>query len=305
MGLFSQSDGTPLQTVIEAAGLTSAAFFDELLGIADQVSELLLGFYARPDDLAASQKSDSSPITAADHGAHALLQQALGRLTPQVPILSEESPAEAISNRRQWQALWVVDPLDGTREFIERTDEFTCNIALVIDGRPVLGLISVPVAGHHYLGVPGAGAMRFTLGQRVVGEPLRTRLLDPTRPLGLLASQRHHPERVAAMTDALSSLAAGVTRHNAGSAVKFCALLEGEADVYPRSSPCYEWDVAAGDALVTAAGGSVRDVNGEPLSYNSQESLLADRFVAAADPAVDYSAALLAVAGLSTSRPRS
>jgi 3'(2'), 5'-bisphosphate nucleotidase len=186
----------------------------------------------------------------------------------------------------------MIDPLDGTKEFIEGTGEFTINIALIVDSEAVLGLIAAPNRAHVDLGVPLWGARRFPLMEQTEGQVLRTRSLDGSAALTLSASVRHRVERVQVMMDRLSPLANGAQRLNAGSALKFCDLVSGDADVYPRTSPCYEWDLAAGDALVRAAGGSVTTLEGEPIRYNRWDSLKAPQFVAAADPNIDYTALL-------------
>ena len=235
-----------------------------------------------------SQKSDASPVTEADHASHRLICEALQRLTPDVPILSEESTLEQLIGRRDWPRCWMIDPLDGTKEFIDGTGEFTVNIALIVDAESVLGLIAAPNRGHVDLGVPGWGARRFSLFDDSADGTLATRSLDRGQPLVMSASARHREERVQLMLDKLSELARGAERLNAGSALKFCDVASGEADVYPRTSPCYEWDLAAGDALVRAAGGRVTTLEGAPIRYNQWDSLKAPKFVAAADPSVDY-----------------
>ncbi|MEE4202513.1 MAG: 3'(2'),5'-bisphosphate nucleotidase CysQ [Halieaceae bacterium] len=309
MLLNSQSDATQVNRVVGDAGLSIAQFYRGLVSLADEVGDLLRQYYAAPESLETTAKADQSPITAADHAAHVLISERLQSLTPAVPILSEESAAADIRERLSWPVVWVVDPLDGTREFIDRTDEFTCNIALVVEHRPVVGLISLPVRRQHYLGVVGLGAVRLDQPGSLEGQPLETPRLDRGRPLRLLASARHKRERVHAVMDRLRPMTGAVTRVDAGSAVKFCRLVEGAADVYPRTSPCYEWDVAAGDALVCAAGGKVTNYAGQPLRYNARDSLLSESFIAASDPSVSYTEWLCGpddgASGLSPSQPRS
>lgn len=274
------------------AGLEPSVFYQRLLALADDINELLLAYYAAPHMLETAAKADQSPITAADREAHQLILSRLSTLTPGIPVLSEESAAADIRSRRDWDMAWVVDPLDGTREFIERTGQFTSNIALIIAGKPEVGLITLPVRGYHYLGIVGVGAIRSRPGRGLDGEALRATPVASGAPLRVLASERHNPDRIATLLDSLAEVTGAVTRVNAGSAVKFCHLVEGLGDVYPRSAPCYEWDVAAGDALVTAAGGRVCNYMGESLRYNARPTLLAEPFIAAADPAIDYAALL-------------
>jgi len=176
----------------------------------------------------------------------------------------------------------MVDPLDGTREFIERTGQFTINVALIDDHRPQLGLIAEPRRGRYALGIVGDGAWcceyvedawRFS--------PMGTRAL-PEQELVVLASHRHRNERLS-QTLAFLESRYELQRLNSGSALKFCDLAAGRGDCYPRFSPCSEWDVAAGDALVSAAGGSLWGLDGRPLRYNDRESLLSPNFLAVGD----------------------
>lgn len=261
----------------------------DLIEMLERVDGLLLEHYNNTDPLAVTRKADDSPVTRADEDAHQAIKADLNRLTPDIPVLSEESPDEQVADRLTWPACWVVDPLDGTKEFIGRTDEFSINIALVVDDRPVLGLISVPVRAHHYIGIPGQGAWVVKSGEVTA---LRGIQVDTEKPVGVLASKRHHPKKVEAVLSKLLSVGDGVVRINAGSALKFCALVEGEAVIYPRTSPCYEWDVAAGDALVHGAGGFLVDGAGETLRYNRRESLLVEHFIAGTDSSVDWVALL-------------
>lgn len=281
-----------LDGMLHETNLSFDELLSALLSLAADASQCVLDLYSKAGEVAVTQKSDSSPVTEADHASHRLICQTLQRLTPAIPILSEESTLEQLIGRRDWPVCWMIDPLDGTKEFIEGTGEFTINIALIVDSEAVLGLIAAPNRAHVDIGVPLWGARRFPLTDRTEGQPLLTRPLDVSAALTLSASVRHRAERVQVMMDRLSPLANGAQRLNAGSALKFCDLLSGDADVYPRTSPCYEWDLAAGDALVRAAGGSVMTLEGEPIRYNRWDSLKAPQFVAAADPNINYTALL-------------
>lgn len=281
--------GNPsLDGMLRETNLSFNQLLSALLSLAADASQCVLDLYARAGEVAVNQKPDSSPVTEADHASHRLICKTLQKLTPTVPILSEESTLEQLIGRRDWPVCWMIDPLDGTREFIEGTGEFTINIALIVDSEAVLGLIAAPNRAHVDVGVPLWGARRFPLMDRAEGQELSTRALNSTEAVTLSASFRHRAERVQVMMDRLSPLANGARRLNAGSALKFCDLVAGDADVYPRTSPCYEWDLAAGDALVRAAGGSVTTFEGEPIRYNRWDSLKAPQFVAAADPTVNY-----------------
>ncbi len=260
------------------------SLLDSLMALVAAAGERLLQHYNNAAEISVERKADKSPVTQADHDSHDLLFTGLSALTPAVPVMSEESPREEIAGRRQWRACWVVDPLDGTKEFLGRTGEFTINLALVLDERPVLGIIAVPVEGVTYLGIPGehqgAGAWRCSGAGLATCELLPQMSEHPEGVVRLLASQRHDPLKVESVMQRLEPVARAVQRVNAGSAIKFCALIEGQAEIYPRTSPCYEWDVAAGDALVHAAGGYLVDPDGQRLRYNARDTLLVENFTA-------------------------
>jgi 3'(2'), 5'-bisphosphate nucleotidase len=238
------------------------------------------------------RKTDESPLTAADLASHRIFTLGLAALTPNIPLLSEESPEESIADRRSWQTFWMLDPLDGTREFLERTGEFTINVALIEGGRPRIGVVFEPLRERASVGVVGDGAERWTRRDgRWDRAVLRTRPL-PEKELIVLSSRRHRNERLAACLAFLASRFT-IDRRNSGSALKFCDLAAGEGDVYPRFSTCSEWDVAAGDALVTAAGGAVLGLDGQPLRYNARRSLISQHFIAVGDRAAPLWSELL------------
>ena len=259
-----------------------------LRALSNEAARCILDLFAKAGEVAVSQKSDASPVTEADHAAHQLICRVLQALTPDIPILSEESTLEQLIGRRDWPVCWMVDPLDGTKEFLEGTGEFTVNIALIVEAESVLGLIAAPNRGYLDVGVPGWGARRYPLFADEAGTELSTRAVDASAALVVSASARHRAERVEMMLNRLSVVAEGAQRLDAGSALKFCDVASGVADVYPRTSPCYEWDLAAGDALVRAAGGTVTTLEGAPIRYNQWDSLKAPKFVAAGDPQIDY-----------------
>jgi 3'(2'), 5'-bisphosphate nucleotidase len=233
------------------------------------------------------EKADRSPLTVADVASHRIIEAGLAGISPSLPVLSEESAPADVAGRRSWSELWMVDPLDGTREFLERTGEFTINIALIARGRPILGVIFEPLSGAGSVGLVGDGAWRYRRSDRDRGDwevqPLATRSL-PARRITVLSSRRHRNERLAASLAFLEHRY-GVARQNSGSALKFCDLAAGSGDVYPRYSACSEWDVAAGDALVTAAGGAVWGMDRRPLVYNDRDTLISPHFLAVGDPA--------------------
>ena len=233
------------------------------------------------EDFQVEAKDDKSPLTCADMASHHILVAALEKLTPDIPILSEESADIEFERRREWRRLWVVDPLDGTREFIKRNGEFTINVALVVDHAPVLGVIAVPVTRTAYSGIVGAGAHRWH--EYSAAESIETRR-PCARPPVVLGSRSHANPRTQAYLDMLGEH----EQTSRGSALKFCAVAEGAADFYPRLGPTSEWDTAAGEAIVTAAGGKVWLPDGRPLRYNARETTLNGDFLVAGDPDVEW-----------------
>lgn len=252
-----------------------------LVALCQEAGEAICGHYHAPGDAQVEAKADDSPLTRADIDSHRLLLAGLQQLSPRLPVLSEESPAATMAQRFDWARYWLVDPLDGTKEFIGRTGEFTINIALIVDHLPVLGLIYLPLKRLAYAGIPGRGAWLHDSERMHV---LHCRALQPQRPVAVLASRRHRGERLQRCLDWLDSTWGPVERSNSGSALKFCQLAAGEGDFYPRYAPCCEWDVAAGQALVEAAGGAVLGLDGQPLRYNCRDSLLSPYFHAIAEP---------------------
>ena len=282
------SGNEALNGVLSDASLEFSELVSALVSISKEAASILLEFYIESSELAINRKEDSSPVTAADLASHELISDALRNLTPDIPVLSEESVAGELSDRLAWPVCWMIDPLDGTREFIEQTDEFTINIALIVRGNAELGAITVPMQDNIYIGVPEWCARRYMLSSGEASNILTTRRLDPKKPVEILTSQRHSREKVKELIKVLAPLASGAQRRDMGSALKFCDLVSGRADVYPRTSPCYEWDLAAGDALVRAAGGKVTTYSGSKILYNRKETLIAPQFIAAGDGSVDY-----------------
>ncbi len=233
------------------------------------------------DDLAVRAKADASPVTAADLAAHRCIVDALARLTPDIPVLSEESAhTVSLQERCGWTRFWLVDPLDGTREFLKRNGEFTVNIALVDHGVAVFGVIQAPVTGVVWHGAPGRGAFRREDGTERAIASRR----PATAPLRVAASRSHLDERTAALLGRIGD-------HETvglGSSLKFCLLAEGGMDAYPRLGPTSEWDTAAGQAILEAAGGCVLDLRGRPFRYNQRDTLLNGDFIALGDPELPW-----------------
>lgn len=252
----------------------SPALLEQVAGIARAAGREILEVYAG-GMLASTAKADDSPLTAADLRAHRLIVERLSELTPELPVLSEESADVAFATRSRWSRYWLVDPLDGTREFLSRNGEFTVNIALIEGHAPVLGVVHVPVTATTYQGLAGAGAgaWRQRAGESVQSIHVAQRSALPLRVVG---SRSHRG-------DSLDAFLARLGAHELlaiGSALKFCLVAEGAADVYPRLGPTSEWDTAAAHAVLVAAGGAVCALDGSALGYNARESLLNPFFVA-------------------------
>lgn len=259
-------------------------FVDPLLRLCREAGERICSHYHAPGATQYQTKDDNSPLTSADLESHALLTAGLQALSPSIPVLSEESSPQECAGRRSWDCYWLIDPLDGTREFLARTGEFTINIALIRCHRPVLGVLYVPLTGLAYVGIPGVSALRYRHCEDNdwSSELVSTRALEPDRELLVLASRRHAGPRLEDCLGWLQQRWGPVSRLNSGSALKFCQLAEGVGDFYPRFSPCCEWDTAAGQAVLEAAGGCLLGLDGEPLRYNCRESLLNPDFYAIA-----------------------
>jgi len=215
--------------------------------------------------IAVSHKADSSPVTLADLAAHHAIVGALHALTPNIPIVSEEDEASH-AHRSPHGEFWLIDPLDGTKEFIARNGEFTANIALVRDGYPILGAVYAPVLDELFIGVVAEGAFRIRAGVR---ESITVASRATGQPLRVVASKSHLNAETLAFIERLGAH----TLVQAGSSLKFCRVAEGSADVYPRLGPTCEWDTAAAQAVVEAAGGFVQSLDGKRLHYGKSVNL--------------------------------
>ena len=230
-------------------------------------------------------KADDSPLTEADLRAHRVIVDGLGTIDSAIPVISEESDAPSYRVRRTWRRYWLVDPLDGTREFVNRNGEFTVNIALIEDGEPVLGIVGAPVQGDVYV-----GDVKKQEAFRLVGS---SRQSITTRELGddgitVVTSRSHGSERLERYLESLIPIFGRVDRIAMGSSLKLCLLAEGRADFYPRLGPTSEWDIGAAQAVLRAAGGSVTQMDGSVLRYNTKASLLNPEFFAVGDASLNW-----------------
>ena len=247
--------------------------------LAVEASRHILEIYN--SSFAVSHKEDRTPLTQADLASHETICTGLRSLAPDIPVLSEESADLDFSTRKDWHRLWLVDPLDGTREFIKRNGEFTINIALISAHVPVLGVVHVPVTGVCYFAMQNHGAYK-----QIGNEPPRRISARRTHPghIAVAGSRSHGSTRQQAFIDKLGDIEV----HAIGSALKFCLVAEGLVDIYPRFGPTSEWDTAAGQCLVEEAGGLVTGFDLEPLRYNTRASLLNPEFLAMSDRSFDW-----------------
>jgi 3'(2'), 5'-bisphosphate nucleotidase len=260
------------------------SLIDALASIVEDAGREIMDVYATSFDVV--KKEDESPLTQADLASHRSIKRALQTLTPDIPILSEESTLPDFATRSGWKRYWLVDPLDGTKEFVNRNGEFTVNIALIEGHEATLGIVGVPAQKTIYTGDVAArrAECRDERGTRVVNG----RAMSAARELVVVASRSHGGERLEQYIDALSTRFPSVSRTPFGSSLKLCILADGRADFYPRLGPTSEWDIAAAHAVLRAAGGAVWSLDREPLRYNTKDSLLNPDFLAVADARFDW-----------------
>jgi len=248
---------------------TLKPLIEPVVELAQAAGEAILEVYATDFDVQA--KDDQSPLTQADMASHLKIVARLQELTPDVPIISEEGGLPEFPERGAWSRYWLIDPLDGTKEFVNRNGEFTVNIALIDNNRPVFGVVTVPVTNVTYIGCKGIGAeIRDQQGSRTIH--VAKECAEPVRVVG---SRSHRGSSLDAFLDKLG----GYEMLPMGSSLKFCRVAEGAADIYPRLGPTSEWDTAAAQAVVEQAGGRVIKLDGKPLSYNEKEDILNPYFL--------------------------
>lgn len=249
--------------------------------IAFEAGQAIMEVYKRLG--AVETKADGSPVTEADHAAHRVINDRLRRLTPDIPILSEESAQAPYAERRHWNEFWLVDPLDGTREFINQRGEFTVNIALIRGGAPVLGVVGIPAWSALYW---GHGDEAYRQRDSGTAERIHVSHYRSGTPR-VVASRSHASPETAGFIEQVKEACGACELKSLGSALKICLVAEGEADVYPRLGPTSEWDIAAAHCVLEAAGGALTSARGDPVRYN-KENILNPWFVAAGKSDFDW-----------------
>jgi 3'(2'), 5'-bisphosphate nucleotidase len=256
---------------------------EPIVALAVDAGERILEVYATDFDV--QSKADESPLTQADLTSHNTIVAGLEALTPDIPIISEEDGLPAFAERGQWGRYWLIDPLDGTKEFVNRNGEFTVNIALIEKHRPVFGVVHVPVQNKTYMGCEGRGAERRDSDGTINKICVSAAAGNPVRVVG---SRSHRGASLDAYLDRLGDY----DLVPMGSSLKFCVVAEGGADVYPRLGPTSEWDTAAAQAVVEQAGGAVLQLDGKALAYNAKENILNPWFIVVGAPDRDWLALL-------------
>ena len=250
---------------------------EKIIKIAELAGTAIMTVYQQASAIETMEKADQSPLTEADLQAHTIIFRHLQRLTPDIPVLSEEAADIDYTLRSSWQRYWLVDPLDGTKEFIKRRDQFTVNIALIDGHQPILSVVYAPALNVLYWAEPTLGSHKIDENGQATA--IQVRKIPEQTPIMVVASRNHqHPQLV--------SILSNLGNHkliSMGSSLKFCLVAEGKADLYPRLGPTCEWDTAAAQCIVEVAGGQVVDPHGQPLRYNEKQSLLNPAFLAMGD----------------------
>jgi 3'(2'), 5'-bisphosphate nucleotidase len=261
---------------------------EQVIAIAEDAGKAIMQDYST--DFKVVKKDDNSPLTHADLAAHQVIVKALRKLTPDIPILSEESDTISFQTRSKWQQYWLIDPLDGTREFVKRNGEFTVNIALIDNHLPVLGVVYAPVTKLLYYASLGQGA--YKKQQSNLPQKIHTRVLNIKRPT-VAGSRSHSNEKMQQFIHHLQKVT-GIAPEliSMGSSLKTCLVAEGLADVYPRLGPTSEWDTAAAHCILLEAGGDIVDTSNLSLRYNTKDSLLNPSFFARSDRVHNWAAYL-------------
>lgn len=253
---------------------------DPVIQVAYQAGKVIMEVYDA--GFSVEQKSDLTPVTEADMAANKVIESHLKELTPHLPILTEEDKPIPYSERKKWPRYWLIDPLDGTREFIKRNGEFTVNIALIDGNESVMGVVYAPVIGVLYYAAKGQGAFK----QASINEPKAIHVRENCAAKTVIACGRSHP------TKEIQSFVANLGEHEIiriGSALKSCLVAEGKADIYARLGPTSEWDTAAAQCIVEEAGGVITDTSMQRLRYNTKDDLLNPHFFVVGDQSINWS----------------
>lgn len=260
---------------------TLTKYIDPLTSIAQEAGEVILSIYDSGNTVDVQHKNDSTPLTMADLAAHDAIVKALKNLTPDIPILSEEECDIPFETRKSWDQYWLVDPLDGTREFIKRNGEFTINIALIENHYPIFGLIYVPITQVCYYATKSGGAYKQT--PNTDAKPISVKEADDE--CLIVAGSRSHRDT------SLDDFLIRIGPHqiiSMGSSLKSCLVAEGKVDIYPRLGPTSEWDTAAAQCIVEEAGGRITTTDIQRLKYNTKDSLLNPHFLVFGDDSIEW-----------------
>jgi 3'(2'), 5'-bisphosphate nucleotidase len=243
-------------------------YLDSVIDIAHDAGELILQVYR--GEFNVEIKGDGTPLTIADQRSHNLICNRLLELTPEIPVLSEESDFITYEDRSQWRTYWLVDPLDGTKEFVKKSGEFTVNIALMHENQPVLGVVHTPVKEWTHWGVHARGAWKQVANGKK--EPVVTKNYSGGEAI-IVASKSHGQDKLEQFLSNLEKTEGSYNVTNMGSALKICLVAEGIGDIYPRLGLTSEWDTASADIIIREAGGKIIQPNGKPVVYNKPNIL--------------------------------
>jgi len=264
--------------------------FQDLIALTYDVGEVILKYYDSVDTITIKNKANNTPVTEADHAAHHTIFQRLKQLTPDVPVLSEEGKSIGFDTRQQWHEYWLIDPLDGTKEFINNTDDFSVNIAYIKGHRPIFSIVYAPATDVLYYAIDNKA---YRIIQRNVPEEIHTTKVS--KPLKIAVSRHHQGDKLKAFLSQLDDYELVIM----GSALKLCVVAEAKADIYLRLGPTSEWDTAAGQHVLECAGGTVIDLQGDILQYNTKDSLLNPSFLALGDISCNWQQYLVSIKELS------
>lgn len=274
--------------------IIDSELLQRVVNLSWQAGDKILEVYQGSKPMNIRTKLDNSPVTVADIASHELLYESLKAIDSSLPLVSEEAPIPHFNERSRWQRLWMIDPLDGTKEFIKGNGEFTVNIAFIEDAVPILGVVHAPALEVTYAAARGVGAYKYL--QKGVKKAIATRSLKERLrqqlPMEAVLSRSHGSGREAALFQQLEQHFGTLATKRIGSSLKLCLIAEGSADFYPRLAPTSEWDTAAAQALVEQAGGLILNERLQPLCYNTKESMINPFFYVLGDPLYEWTSLL-------------